>query len=146
MLESLLIANRGEIARRVIRTAQRLGMELHRLGNRLFLGVSQPVGMLGATDVSAQPLPPRPARLLSEQMVVDVEAFSLLSNVSLHWRSASPEARADVERELEKALTEVVTPDSAVGAWLLTIAAFLFLVILMLTAVFVMTLMLTTRP
>ena len=51
-----------------------------------------------------------------------------------------------MERELEKGLTEVVTPDSAVGAWLLTIAAFLFLVILMLTAVFVMTLMLTTRP
>ena len=130
------------------RTAQRLGLAMHRLGNRVFLAARQPVPTTGSTEVSAELLPPlaQPPRWPSEQVVMDVEAFSMLSNVSLHWRSGSPEARADLKRELERSLAEVVTPDSAVGAWLLTIAAFLYLVILMLTAVFVMGIMMTARP
>ena len=46
-------------------------------------------------------------------------------------------ARAELERELEKALTQVMTPDNPVGGWFLGIAAFLFLAIMMMTALFV---------
>jgi hypothetical protein len=83
--------------------------------------------------------------MIAEQVIVDVDEFTALRNVTLHWRTASPEARADLERELRKSLAEVVTIDNPVGGWLLAIAAFLFLAIITLTAVFVLVTLTTVR-
>jgi hypothetical protein len=147
------------------RVAERLGLRANRLGNRLFLGVSPipvpvaaPVDLAShvtvlpaaaelSTHISAAPVSAgtageladdsqdRPTRLAGEQVVLDVDAFELLSNVSLHWRSASPTARAQVERELRLVLAETAAPDNAISAWLLGIATLLFLVVIMITTV-----------
>jgi hypothetical protein len=127
----------------LVRTTQRLTMPVNRLGNRVFLGVSgQPAQLTAAespTEVMVHPpIPIVVSTVIAEQVIVDVDEFTALRNVTLHWRTASPEARADLERELRKSLAEVVTIDNPVGGWLLAIAAFLFLAIITLTAVFVL--------
>jgi hypothetical protein len=140
----------------VLQAARRLGVEVNRLGNRLFLGVTGTPAPLAtanheaATEVMARsPLQtpdPVPIRILAEQVVVDVEVFATLRNVSLYWKNASPEARADLERELGRGLAEVITLDNPVGGWLLGVAGLLFLTIMMLTAFFVMGTIMTARP
>jgi hypothetical protein len=102
------------------RAAQRLGLEMQRRGNRVILGNAQ-------------------------QSIVDLQPFPMLSNVSLHWRGAEPVARADLERELRKALAEVVTLDNVAGSWLLGIAAFLFLLIMVMTGIFVALVLMLAR-
>jgi hypothetical protein len=156
------------------RLTDRLGLRASRIGNRLFLGVSDaPVPLTTAADVaqhvtanpapaadpsshvSANPMPadgamdagaaPRPVRLIAEQLIVDVDAFPMMSNVSLHWRTASPAARANLERELRQALEETPVPENAVSVWLLGIATLLFLLIIMMTSIFVVTALATRR-
>jgi hypothetical protein len=135
----------------LMRVAQRLGLQVNRLGNRLFLGVSgQPIQLSDAGEDSTEvmggpPVPVAAPRVIAEQVIVDVDEFTALRNVALHWKTASPEARADLQRELGKSLAEVVTLDNPVGGWLLGIAAFLFLAIMMLTAVFVLVTLTATR-
>jgi hypothetical protein len=138
----------------LLRTTQRLGLQANRLGNRLFLGVSGMPALLKddeepRTEVMVRPpIPisvPEMPRLIAEQVIIDIDEFAALRNVSLHWRTASPEARADLQRELDRALAEVVTLDNPVGGWMLGIAAFLFLAIMMLTAVFVLVTMTNAR-
>jgi hypothetical protein len=135
----------------LVQTTHRLGLQVNRLGNRLFLGVSgQPMQLVGqetSTEVMAGPPPQSLAvpRAIAEQVIVDVDEFAALRNVTLHWRNASPEARADVERELRKALAAVDTLDNPAGGWLLAIAALLFLAIITLTAVFVLVTLTATR-
>jgi hypothetical protein len=125
----------------------RLGMPATRLGNRLFLGASGSPLRLNSEEESsteimaAVPVPanaPTPPRIFTQHVIIDMEPMGALRNVSLHWVSASPEARIDLERELDRALTEVVTVDNPVGGWLLGIAGFLFVAIMMLAAVFVL--------
>ena len=122
-------------------------MQVSRLGNRVFLGVSgTPVQLTDqeepTTEVMVRPqapaLVPAPPRIIAEQVIVDIDELAAFRNVSLHWRTASPEARADLERELDKTLAEVITVDNPVSGWLLGISAILFLAIMMLTAVFVL--------
>jgi hypothetical protein len=132
-------------------TTQRLGLQVNRLGNRLFLGVSGLPMQLGdqeaSTEVMAGPPPQSVAvpHTIAEQVILDIDEFTALRNVTLHWTTASPEARADVERELRKALTAVDTLDNPVGGWLLGIAGLLFLAIITLTAVFVLVTLAATR-
>jgi hypothetical protein len=97
-------------------------------------------GLAGANDSVGWP-----AGLVDEQVTIDVEPFELLSNVTLHWRSASPTARATLVRELRQELADMHTTDNIAGTWLLGIATLLFLVILMLTTVFVLALFLVRR-
>lgn len=137
--------------RAIALTASRLGVQAQRLGNRLYMGVNASPSPLGdepdvPTEVLGHFTPPDPSRRrLLEEVVVDVEPFALLHNVSLHWRAASPEARADVERELDKTLAEIAIADNPTGSWMLGIAGFLYLVITMLTATFVLGVFLATR-
>jgi hypothetical protein len=122
-------------------TAQRLGLEVTRLGNRVLLAPGgSPLTPPGGPEAALS----RPA--LAGQASLDVESFSLTSNVSLHWRGGSPELRVEVERDLERGLAQVASPDSGAGGWLLAAAGFLFLVILMLTAIFVMATLMRGRP
>jgi hypothetical protein len=135
------------------RTADRLGLDMERRGHRLYFSAGPGPRSLEsslANQVTADPklltpAPPPLVRLPSAPVIVDVESFTMLSNVSLHWRSCSPEARADLERELGTALSEVLTADNPAGTWLLGIAAFLFLLIMLLTAVFVVAVMTVPR-
>jgi hypothetical protein len=155
------------------RVVERLGLDASRLGNRVFLGVNAaPVPLTAPAEVSshitANPTPAgqahpsgplrdraglagagesraRPSGLLDEQVTIDVEPFELLSNVTLHWRKASPSARATLVRELRQELAETHTPENVAGTWFLGIATLLFLVILMLTTVFVLALFLARR-
>jgi hypothetical protein len=136
---------------------ERLHLQASRRGNRLFLGVSAaPVALTPPAEVSIRsaeavaairdltartnvnPAAPPPVGLIDEQVIVDVEAFEVLSNATLHWRSASPTARSTLERGLRQVLAETFAPESGVASWLLGIATLLFLVILMLTTVFVL--------
>jgi hypothetical protein len=93
----------------------------------------QPLQQLAAGGGAATPR----LQIISEQVIIDVEALEMLNNVSLHWYRASPAARATLERELRQALAEVHVPENAVSTWLLGIATLLFLVVMMMTAVFV---------
>lgn len=129
------------------RLAERLGLRASRLGNRLFLGISDvPMPLSGVAAEKSEQITanPRsvlqPGRPLGDQMqvTIDVEPFEKLSNAALHWRSASPTARATLERELRQVLAEVAVPETAVSSWLLGISTLLFLIIMMLTAVFVL--------
>jgi hypothetical protein len=83
--------------------------------------------------------------MVDEQVTIDVEALEMLSNVSLHWRSASPAARALLELELRQELAEVYTPENAASTWFLGISTLLFLAILMLTTVFILAVFMTRR-
>jgi hypothetical protein len=130
----------------LLATTQRMNLPASRLGNRLFLGISSlPTSLSVEEEPTTEVLTHVPAALesrpaqpaFSERVIVDIEVFAPLRNVSLHWRHASPAARTDFERELQRGLVEVVTIDNPVGGWLLGIAAFLVLAIMMLTAVFV---------
>jgi hypothetical protein len=125
-----------------LQIAQRLGLDVNRMGNRVFLSAIPPEEasteiMAGLPPVSAPVATPRPSPIFTGPVIVDVETFSAFRNVSLHWKSNNPVARAELERELEKALTQVVTAENPVGGWFLGIAAFLFLAIMMMTALFV---------
>jgi hypothetical protein len=150
------------------RAAKRLGLEAQRRGNRLEIGVASVDGGQRVVDSEQKVVdgeqwtvdggepsspstvhhPPSnisPFTVHSPLSTIDVEAFPLLSNVTLHWHSAVLESRADLERELRKALAEVFTLDNAVGSWLLGIAAVLFLSIMLLTGVFVVIVMMLPR-
>jgi hypothetical protein len=122
------------------RAAQNLGMTMERRGNRAYVGNgARDDGQLAADRAT---LPSSPT---GQVLIIDVEPFPLLSNVSLHWHSVAPGPRADLERELRKALAEVFTLENAAGSWLLGIAAFLFLFIMVLTGIFVALLMMLAR-
>jgi hypothetical protein len=155
------------------RLVERLGLNASRLGNRVFLGINAaPVPLTAAANASTHVTanPPlageerlsrplrdlghlagasesraRPPGLVDEQVTIDVEPFEMLSNVTLHWRSASPTARATLVRELRLELAEIPTPENVAGTWFLGIATLLFLVILMLTTVFVLALLFARR-
>jgi hypothetical protein len=132
----------------VARTAQRLGLQWRQRGNQFFFtasavdGEAQTVNADGTVPGSlvSPVIPSGPAT------VVEVESFPLFSNIALHWNAAIPAARADLERELRKNLAEVFTLENAGGGWLLGIAAFLFLLVMLLTAVFVVIVMRMQRP
>jgi hypothetical protein len=118
--------------------AQRLGLEMDRQGNRLYLASHQPHAAQVPPDaISASPITVhRPASTVGAA-VIELDPFPFLNNVSLHWRTATPDARIDLERELRSALSEVTTPNNQTGSWLLSISAVLFIVILLLTVAFI---------
>jgi hypothetical protein len=121
------------------RAAQRLDLKMEHRGNQLSFGHKAANGELTEVD-GVEPASPFAVHLppsTVQPVTVDVEPFPLLSNISVHWHDAPSASRADLERELRKALTEVFTLDNAVGAWLLGIASFLFLFIILLTGLFI---------
>jgi hypothetical protein len=134
--------------------ARRLGLQTQRRGNRLEFGPVESGtktvdggqwtvdgGVTSHSPTVQQP----PSTVHHPPSSIEVEMFPLLSNVTLHWHCATPESRADLERELRKSLAEVYTLDNTVGSWLLGIAALFFLVIALLTAIFVVTVMMLAR-
>jgi len=130
------------------RAAQRLGLAMERRGNRFHIGPgsgSVDSGQWTVNDGLSSPSTVHRPLSTVPPAIIDVEPFPLLSNVSLHWQCGGPQARADLERELRKALGEVITLDNPVGTCLLGIAAFLFLLIMLLTGIFVAYLMTLAR-
>ncbi len=117
------------------RAAQGLGLEIRSHGNHRSFTLRPADGALAGWEPIAGP----------HRATIELEPFPMLSNVAVHWGQTPPETRADMERELRKALAEVFTLESAVGGWLLCIAGFLLLLIMLLTALFVVILMTFTR-
>jgi hypothetical protein len=121
------------------RTAERLGLAMDRQGNRYSFS-TRATEAAASTAIAEMPLPveivnrPRPD---AHSLKIDLEPFPMLSNVSLHWHDGTPRDRADMERELRKSLAELITLENAAGSWLLGIGGFLFLLIMLLTAGFV---------
>ena len=74
---------------------------------------------------------------LLRTLLLDLEPFPLTNNVTIHWVGGSPEARLDMERELQTALRDVYSGENGAGGWFLGIGATLFLVIMALTAAFI---------
>jgi hypothetical protein len=129
------------------RAARRLALTAQRRGNHLIFSPATLDGVPGTTESAESSSAITVQRLPSTAAVaaVTIEPFPLLNNVSLHWHSASPEARADLERELRKALAEVITLENPVGGWLLGIAGLLFMLIMLLTGVFIALVMMWSR-
>jgi hypothetical protein len=126
--------------------AERLNLEIDRRGERVYFGVAHGTEP-AETHITAEPgtVTAPPPRLLDAPVVVDLESFAMLSNVSLHWHPGNSAARADVERELRRALAETFAPDNPAAGWLLGVSALVFLLIMVLTAVFVLMVLLNPR-
>jgi hypothetical protein len=122
------------------RAAERRGLEMTRRGDRVYLSarvMSSSMVVGEGTAISASPQ--RESRHLeTDNLTLDLESFALMNNVTIHWRSGDAPARIDLERELRKALGEVTTLENAAGGWLLSIGAFLFLLIMVVTAMLVL--------
>lgn len=112
----------------------RLGLNASRAGNRFALGIASTSDPYDTTlTVPPPPVAVRPAvnSLLSpgEAAIVEVDAFAALFHVTLHWRVFRPLLRTEVERELERALAKVETPENTTATWFLSISTSLFLLI-----------------
>src|SRR5262249_36880252 len=125
-----------------------LGVTWQRVGNRLFLNFGPPSAPLAVregadTHFAAQPLSPdvhespqgvnvelvKPdlaAHYLEKDVVLDVEPFEAMRNVTLHWRSRTELLRPAVETALERALAQVPTYYNPAGNWFLGVAGCLF--------------------
>ena len=90
--------------------------------------------------VSSQPsrrstAPPLTAPVATEAIAeVEVDLFSALCHVTLHWRAATPEFQRDFERRLRQHVTWARTDDNPVGNWFLVVAGLLFGVLFVLSA------------
>ena len=105
-----------------------------RVGNRYALSVASPTAATtDNTAISVEPLtarPPSAALLaLNEQAIVEVDSFPALYHVTLHWRVFNPPLRLEVERDLERALAKLETPENATATWFLSISTSVFLLI-----------------
>src|SRR5262249_2631681 len=119
-----------------------------RVGNRVFLnfeGPARPASVAGTAEVhvSVEPLHPdahftpqgvnvelvKPdpaAHYLEKGVVLDVEPFEAMRNVTLHWRSRTEVLRPTVEAALERALAQVPTYYNPAANWFLGVAGCLF--------------------
>ena len=132
---------------RLTRAAHRLGLAVERRGNRLYL-VKIGAGAIPHGDpddtLDSSKLASMSAAV-AEALVIDLEPFPLLSNISLHWQSASASDRADLERELRNELAVAPAADGAAGGWLLGIGAMLFIIVMVMTGVFILLVMMLLR-
>jgi hypothetical protein len=125
-----------EFERAFLQTLGQLGLSATRAGNRFSVRVAPAADLdPDATAISHEPLPPpprpkdRPGLTLEEQAVVEVDALPALHHVTMHWRIVNPPLRADVERELERALAKLETAENTMATWFLSISTSLFLLI-----------------
>jgi hypothetical protein len=120
------------------RTLARLGIAWTRTGNRVYLGfgaepVSQEVVGAGDDRITAIPSqaiatgtrPPRTV-ISNDVVILDMDAFAMMCNVTLTWQTGDGALRQEVEAELAKALAEIQTTDNAAGRWLLTLSTGMF--------------------
>jgi len=111
-----------------------LGLSATRVGNRYALSVASPAMIdVDKAAISVEPLTPRPPAAsllaLNEQAIVDLESFPALFHATLSWRVFNPVLRTEIERELERALAKVETPENATATWFLSISTCVFLLI-----------------
>ncbi len=121
-----------ELERTFLETLEHLGLSASRVGDRYTIQVASPAAAaVGADDTAITATPPRPATTLglSEPAVVELDAFPALFHVTLHWRVFAPALRAEVERELGRALAKLETPENNTATWFLSISTSIFLLI-----------------
>jgi hypothetical protein len=143
-----------EFERVFLEALERVGLGASRVGNRFTLQVASPVPVpvgIDDTAIAATPLAaPRPApapALLGpgDTATVEVDAFPALFNVTLNWRVFRPELRAEVERELGRALAKLETPENGTATWFLSISTSLFLLIFLALGAIIFGSLLTRR-
>jgi hypothetical protein len=116
-------------------TLDRLGLGWTRHGNRLYLTSA---GVRTASTETAF-APPNVVSPLANadphqagpeeaghKAILDIEPFTAMCHVTLHWRSEPSAVRQEVETELERGLATVETEDNPAGTWLLGVATCLF--------------------
>jgi hypothetical protein len=126
------------LERTLAQLLDRLGLEWNRLGNRVFVsagGAGRPAAApylhqfsnspLALSAEAPAPAAPRPAG----EAVFDIEPFTSLRHVTLHWRQHSGLVRAELEAELDRALAELPAPDNPAGTWFMGVASFLLALI-----------------
>jgi hypothetical protein len=119
------------------RLLDRLRLEWQRLGNRVFVSVSpessSKAKLIAEAFVAADVLhttviPQAPVRPAGEA-VLDIEPFTALCHVTLHWRRHSGLVREEVEAELERTLEQMPAPEHGTAGWLISLSAFLLMLI-----------------
>jgi hypothetical protein len=115
----------------------RLGLEWQRLGNRLFVAASPETSskvklaseqFLAGEAPHTTVIPQAPARPAGEA-VLDIEPFTAMCHVTLHWRRHSGLVREELEAELERILEQMPAPEHGTAGLLITLSAFLLMLI-----------------
>jgi hypothetical protein len=101
------VSERGEAISSVMQAAQRF---------------PSPRGRPVPTDVDVE----ENGRFLDGVPVVELDPFWLLFHAGLTWHNTSKPVRRQIETELERVLERLPTGENPVGSWLLSLAAFLF--------------------
>lgn len=110
------------------RICERLGVRPLRSGDMYYFGLTSseytdgpPAKALDAQGVQTTTSPhvqtQRPAHL--QNVILEVDAFRFLWHVTLRWEPAHSGLRQEVERELERELSETPAPDQTLGGWLI---------------------------
>jgi hypothetical protein len=119
-------------------TLENLGLRATRVGNRYAVSIARatlPGGGADATAISAEPLsatPRPPTQLLlarDEEAIVDMDAWAAMFHVTLNWRVFRQPLRVEVERDLERGLAKLETPENSTASWFLSISTGVFLLI-----------------
>lgn len=89
------------------------------------------------TETAPKPAAPRPDD--SRHAELEIESFSSMCHITLHWDNYAPEVRREVERELDKSLESTAPLENPSAAWFLNISGLILgmLVMVMLTFVIV---------
>ena len=137
---SIYNVDQETIERTLTRIFARLGLKPLRSGTMFYFGrttlertnaapqetrVTQSAQADSATLVKEQPV-----HLLAQpNVILEVDAFRPLWHVTLHWEPVNSGVRQEIERELERDLSEIPAPDHVLGVWM-TLGGFaLFLLV-----------------
>ncbi len=124
--------------RALARSLQNVHLHVTRFGRRLLLRPLSPQDDQGEQPASteiqagAAPLPIAErsvSRLPSDDRrsgQLDVEPFSALANVTLHWREGPPQLRVEIEDELRRNLDDCRALDNPAAGWFLGLCSLFF--------------------
>lgn len=101
----------------------RLGLSWSRAGQQWYIGLAGRAA--GASTATAE--------LVGDSGRIELDRSATMRHVTLHWVQMDLPLRQEIEDELRRALTQVVTRSNPVGGWFLAVAAVLFGLLTLLT-------------
>ena len=98
-----------------------------------------------STAISEAALKPAGALEDSRTAELEIDSFSSMCHITLHWGNQAPEVRRQIENELEKSLDAAAPLDNPAAGWFLNISGLIFGTLLMVALAFVALIVMSRR-